>query len=91
VLHESGKYIKREIPKEASEFWKIDGRQNAVAKLNQMLCDAKSSVNYLTSGPGLIRTYKVHSETLESEEAGCGCQGSHTSNIGEFRCCARAF
>lgn len=65
LLHESGKYIKREIPKVAGEFWKVDGRQNVTSRLNQILGDARNSINFLTSTSGLTRTYKVHSEILE--------------------------
>ncbi len=65
VIHESSKYIKHETPKESSEFWQIDGRQNIINKLNQTFSDAKNSINYLTSPSGLIRTYKVHCDTLE--------------------------
>jgi sugar-specific transcriptional regulator TrmB len=65
ILHESGKYIKREIPKEAGEFWKVEGRQNVISKLNQILGDGRNSIKFLTSMSGLIRTYKVHSEILE--------------------------
>ena len=65
LAYESSKFVKREIPKEASEFWQIDGRQNLFNKLSQIFNDAKKSINYCTSAPGLIRAYKAHSEILE--------------------------
>ncbi len=65
VMHESSKYIKREIPKESGEFWQVDGRHSIINKLNQTLSCAKKSINYLTSPSGLIRAYKAHSDILE--------------------------
>jgi sugar-specific transcriptional regulator TrmB len=65
VLHETSKYLKRETPRAADEFWQIDGRQNVLGKIAQILSDAKHSINYCTSSSGLIRAYKAHSEMLE--------------------------
>ena len=64
IAYESGRFIKRDIPKIADEFWQIDGRQNLINKLNQMFMDAQN-VSYCTSAAGLIRAYKAHSELLE--------------------------
>jgi len=58
ITYESSKYIKREIPKEASGFWQIDGRQNVCNKLSQMFADAKESIGHSMSSSGLIRAYK---------------------------------
>jgi sugar-specific transcriptional regulator TrmB len=66
LTYESSKYIKRDMPTEASEFWQIDGRQNINNKLNQMFADAKQFIDYTTSSSGLIRAYKVHSEAMET-------------------------
>jgi sugar-specific transcriptional regulator TrmB len=66
LTYESSKYVKREEPKEASEFWEIEGRQPIFNKLNQIMNDASKSVNYCTSSLGLIRAYKAHSEILEN-------------------------
>lgn len=66
LTFESNKYVKRELPKEADEFWELDGRRNIFNKLNQILTDSAKSINYCTSPAGLIRAYKAHSETLES-------------------------
>jgi sugar-specific transcriptional regulator TrmB len=66
LTYESSKYVKREAPKEASEFWEIEGRQAIFNKLNQIMNDASKSVNYSTSASGLIRAYKAHSEILEN-------------------------
>jgi sugar-specific transcriptional regulator TrmB len=66
LTYESSKYIRREEPKEASEFWEIEGRQAIFNKLNQILNDASKSVNYCTGTSGLIRAYKAHSEILEN-------------------------
>jgi len=65
VAYESSKYVKRDVPKEASEFWQIDGRQNLFNKLNQIFTDASKSIFYVISASGLIRTYKAQSEILE--------------------------
>ncbi len=65
VAFESSKYVKRDIPKEASDVWHIDGRQNLFNKLNQILNDSRKSIHYCTSAPGLIRAYKAQSEILE--------------------------
>jgi len=65
VLHESSKFIRREIPQEASEFWQIDGRQDVFKKLHQIFNDATKWINFSTNATGLIRAYKAHSEVLE--------------------------
>ena len=65
VTFESSKYVKRDIPKEADEFWQIDGRQNLFNKLNQILSDSTKSVHYATTAAGLVRIYKMQSELLE--------------------------
>jgi len=65
VLYESSRYVKRDIPRETSGFWEIEGRQDVTNKLNQMMTEATKSINYSTSASGLIRAYKAHSETLE--------------------------
>jgi sugar-specific transcriptional regulator TrmB len=64
IAYEAGRFVKRDIPKTADEFWQIDGRQNLINKLNQMFMDARK-VGYCTSAAGLIRVYKTHSEALE--------------------------
>jgi sugar-specific transcriptional regulator TrmB len=66
VTYEANKYVKREVPKEAGEFWQIDGRKNIFNKLNQIMTDASKSISYCTSATGLIRAYKAHSEILEN-------------------------
>lgn len=65
LTYESSKYVKREVPKGASDFWEIEGRQAIFNKLNQIMNDASKSINYCTSGSGLVRAYKAHSEILE--------------------------
>lgn len=65
VSFESSKYLKRDVPKEAGEFWQIDGRQNLYNKLNQILGDSVRTVYYATTAAGLIRIYKMQSELLE--------------------------
>ena len=52
VAFESSKFVKRDIPKEATEFWQIDGRQNLFNKLNQILSDASKTIKYCTSARG---------------------------------------
>jgi sugar-specific transcriptional regulator TrmB len=64
VAFESGKYIKRDSPKEAEEFWEMEGRQNIINKLNQIFSQATRKINYCTSSLGLVRAYKAHSEYL---------------------------
>jgi len=65
VTYESGKFLKREAPKEVTEFWQMDGRQNVFNKITQVFNDARRAVNYSTSASGLIRAYKAHSDVLE--------------------------
>jgi sugar-specific transcriptional regulator TrmB len=65
LAYESRKFVKREIPEEASKFWEIEGRENIVRRLNQIFGDASKSIDYCTSVPGLVRAYKAHSEALE--------------------------
>lgn len=64
ITYESGKYVRRDTPKEAEEFWQMEGRQNVINKLNQIFSQASKSVNYCTSSAGLVRAYKAHSESL---------------------------
>jgi sugar-specific transcriptional regulator TrmB len=66
MTYESNKYVKRDIPQEAGEFWEIEGRKSIFNKLNQIMNDASKSINYCTSPLGLIRAYKAHSEILEN-------------------------
>lgn len=66
LTFESNKYVKREVPKEADEFWELEGRRNIFNKLNQIMTDASKSINYCTSASGLIRAYKAHSEILDN-------------------------
>ena len=65
LTFETNKYVKRDGPKEADGFWEIEGRQGVFNKITQIIGDAKQSVNYCTSAPGLVRAYKVHCDTLE--------------------------
>lgn len=64
LAYESSKYTKPDIPKEAEEFWEIEGRQHIINKLNQIFTDASKKVNYCTSAAGLVRAYKAHAEIL---------------------------
>lgn len=64
VAYESSRYTKPDIPKEAEEFWEIEGRQHIINKLNQIFNDAVKKINYCTSAAGLVRTYKAHAEIL---------------------------
>jgi sugar-specific transcriptional regulator TrmB len=66
LTYESNKYVKREGPKEANEFWELEGRQAIFNKLNQIMNDAAKSINYCTSAAGLVRAYKAHTESLEN-------------------------
>lgn len=65
VLYESSKYIRRDVASSVTDFWQIEGRQDVVSKLNQVMADATRSINYYTSASGLVRAYKAHSEILE--------------------------
>lgn len=65
VAFESSKFVKRQLPRAAGEFWEIEGRQNIFNKLNNMFNDASKSIIYSTTAAGLIRAYKAHSEMLE--------------------------
>ncbi len=65
VAFESSKFVKRQLPKAAGEFWEIEGRQNIFNKLNSMFNDSTKSIIYCTTIAGLIRAYKAHSEMLE--------------------------
>lgn len=62
VAFESGKYIKRDTPREAEEFWQMEGRPNIINKLNQIFSQAVKNLNYCTSSTGLVRAYKAHME-----------------------------
>ncbi len=65
VAFESSKFVKRQLPKAAGEFWEIEGRQNIFNKLNSMFNDSTKSIIYCTTIAGLVRAYKAHSEMLE--------------------------
>ena len=65
LSYESQKYTKRQDPKEADEFWQLDGRPGIINKLNQVFSDASEAINYATTAFGLIRAYKAHCEILE--------------------------
>jgi sugar-specific transcriptional regulator TrmB len=64
LAYESSKYTKPGLPKEAEQFWEMDGRQNIINKLNQLFTEASKRVNYCTSASGLVRAYKAHSEAF---------------------------
>jgi sugar-specific transcriptional regulator TrmB len=65
LAYETGKFIKRETPKESQEFWEINGRPGIINKLNQIFGDSSKAINYCTTAMGLVRTYKAHCEMLE--------------------------
>lgn len=65
LAFESNKYVRRDVPKEADEFWEIQGRPGIINKMNQIFSDATKSINYCTSAAGLIRVYKAQCDILE--------------------------
>ena len=65
LAYESNKFVKREIPKEAQEFWELEGRPGIINKLNQIFGDSSKTINYCTTAAGLVRAYKAHCEILE--------------------------
>lgn len=65
LAYESSRFVKRQGPKEAEEFWELEGRPSIINKLNQIFSDASKTINYCTTAAGLIRTYKAHCEILE--------------------------
>jgi sugar-specific transcriptional regulator TrmB len=69
LAFESSRYVKRDTPRESSEFWQIEGRQNIFNKLGQILNDATKVIHYSTTAAGLIRIYKAHTEIFERVKA----------------------
>ena len=65
LSYEASRFVKRQGPKEAEEFWELDGRPSIINKLNQIFSDASKTINYCTTATGLIRVYKAHCEILE--------------------------
>lgn len=65
LAYETGKYTRRDVPYEAADFWHIRGRPAVFAKLTQMIDEAKESIHLVTTGNGLIRAYKAHSDALD--------------------------
>jgi len=65
VTFEANKFTKREAPRQSEEFWKMNGRQAIYNKLNQIMMDASTSIDYSTTENGLVRAYKLQSEALE--------------------------
>jgi sugar-specific transcriptional regulator TrmB len=65
MTYESSKYVRRNVPKQSEQLWQIDGRQVIYNKLNQLMKDASHSINYSTTARGLIRAYKLSTNSLE--------------------------
>ncbi len=65
LTFESNRFVKRDVPKEADEFWEVQGRSGIINKMNQIFSDATKSINYCTSAEGLIRVYKAQCDILE--------------------------
>jgi sugar-specific transcriptional regulator TrmB len=65
LTFEAAKYVKRDGPKEADDFWEIRGRPGIYNKITQIISDASKRINYCTSAAGLVRAYKVHCDALE--------------------------
>ncbi len=65
LTFEANRFVKRDVPKEADEFWEVEGREGIIDKMNQIFSDATKSINYCTSTSGLIRIYKAQCEILE--------------------------
>lgn len=65
LAYESGKYARRDVPSETTDFWHIRGRPTVFGKLNQMIEGTKEAFYLVTTGNGLIRAYKAASEALE--------------------------
>ena len=65
VTYESQKFTKQQGPREAEEFWALDGRPGIINKLNQVFSGATKTINYVTSATGLIRAYKANCDVLE--------------------------
>jgi sugar-specific transcriptional regulator TrmB len=65
VTYESQRFTKHEGPREAEEFWQLDGRPGIINKLNQVFGGATKTINYVTSSSGLVRAYKANCEILE--------------------------
>jgi sugar-specific transcriptional regulator TrmB len=65
LSYESQRFTKRQDPREADEFWQLDGRPGIINKLNQVFGGATKTVNYVTSSSGLVRAYKANCEILE--------------------------
>jgi HTH-type transcriptional regulator, sugar sensing transcriptional regulator len=81
LAYESSRFVKRQGPKEAEEFWELEGRPSIINKLNQIFSDASKTINYCTTAAGLIRAYKAHCEILEKvSEKGTGVRILSTIN-----------
>ena len=65
VTYESQRFTKQQGPRDAEQFWELDGRPDIINKLNQLFGSASKTINYVTSSAGLIRTYKANCEDLE--------------------------
>jgi sugar-specific transcriptional regulator TrmB len=65
VTYETQKFTKDQGPREADEFWQLEGRPGIINKLNQVFGGASRTINYVTSSTGLIRTYKANCDILE--------------------------
>lgn len=69
LAYESGKYARRDVPQQTTDFWRIKGRQTILQKLTQMIDEAKESCYLVTTGNGVIRAYKANSEAIEKARA----------------------
>jgi sugar-specific transcriptional regulator TrmB len=65
LSYETSRFAKRQGPREAEDFWELNGRPGIINKLNQVFGDASKTINYCTTASGLVRAYKAHCEILE--------------------------
>ncbi len=65
MAFESSKYVYTEKPYERYDLWSVRGRDKVYKRVQDMIGEAKVNVFFSTTANGLVRLYKVHSETLE--------------------------
>ncbi len=65
LSYESSKIVRQEVPEAAREFWVIRDRQKIYNRLGQLFDRSTSYIDIMTTANGLVRAYKVHSDSLE--------------------------
>ncbi len=65
LSYASSKIVRRDITELGTEFWIVRDRAKVNEHLSQLFDAAETTIDIMTTANGLVRAYKVHSESLE--------------------------